>query len=449
MAIFSNLKGTFQSIFSLGTKGQQVQLIADGGVLKGTDANEINKQILRPEKTTFVYSGNPDGITPSECPCPVYCNPSGEWTRAIADDPDTLASAVVIKVDGNDLTICTGGRVDATTHGMVKGHYYFVSPSHAGVLISSDEITVYSNPIVFIDSDNTYLVGSWRPSARDIGILGIFSGGTRNYRSDYIFMASLGNAIRFNSLYQITSEAGGCGSTTRGIIAGGTPSTDIDVIQYLHFQSKENTVDFGDLLYTRSKVAGFSNATRGLFHGNRTGGYANDLDYITIATLGNASDFGNTIGYQIDRAGIASTTRGVIAGGVWTGGERTAIDYVTIATTGNALNFGNLVLGRHALAGVASATRGVFSSGNVVSMTDYITIASTGSATNFGANTFIGYIAGVTDSLKGVFSGMDSTTTVNALTYLMIASTGNVSDFGDLLVGNENSAGMSNGHGGL
>jgi len=165
MAIFSNLKGTFQSIFSLGAKGQQVQLIEDGGVLKGTDANETNKQILRPEKTTYVHTQVGAGAWGS-FPAPAYFS-GNDLCEAKADDPDTLASCVVIARDGDDFTICTQGRVDATTHGLTVGEYYFTSNRSAGKLMVDDRSSEISNPVLFVDSANSYIVLPYRAIRHD------------------------------------------------------------------------------------------------------------------------------------------------------------------------------------------------------------------------------------------------------------------------------------------
>ena len=84
----------------------------------------------------------------------------------------------------------------------------------------------------------------------------------------------------------------------RGIIAGGTDGSRLNLIEYLTIASSgTNVSDFGDL--TQRKDSGganghSSNQVRGLI----TGGYdgssiINNIDFITIATAGNAQDFGD------------------------------------------------------------------------------------------------------------------------------------------------------------
>jgi len=102
-------------------------------------------------------------------------------------------------------------------------------------------------------------------------------------------------------------------------------------------------------------------------------------------------------------------------------------------------SFGYQVLGFGAGAGGVSgfpAARGVFGGGRGAvggsnyNTIDYITIASTGDATDFGDLTLARQAsAGVNSLTRGVFGFGQGPT--NVLDYITIASTGNATDFGD------------------
>ena len=106
---------------------------------------------------------------------------------------------------------------------------------------------------------------------------------------DYITIASAGNATDFGNLNHATNNAGGCSSSTRGVISEGTGSNNR--ISYITIASTGNSSVFGTMTTTKNQVSGCSNATRGLF----VGGLTRPIDYITIGSLGNAADFGDLL----------------------------------------------------------------------------------------------------------------------------------------------------------
>jgi len=133
-------------------------------------------------------------------------------------------------------------------------------------------------------------------------------------------------------------------------------------------------------------------------------------------------------------------TRGVFGGGQ--PGSTPTIDYVNVSTTGDALDFGDLTYsdGFICKGGAASRVRGLFQGGRVaVNNIDGFTFASTGSSFDFG-NLTIGREdpAGVSNSTRGVFmaggqhpGSSPYTHYLNTIDYVTIASTGDASDFGD------------------
>jgi hypothetical protein len=302
-----------------------------------------------------------------------------------------------------------------------------------------------------------------------IGDLGVFAGGgtgTNTNIIDYVIITTLGNAIDFGDLSVPLFGAGGLGSNTRGIIAGGgnSANTGVNTIQYITYSSKGNTTNFGTLNSGArvNNTGTFSNSTRGIIGGGEgaapTYPLTNIIDYITIASIGNASDFGDLSGTRYTMGGTASSTRGVFAGGTVPGGKTNVIEYVTIATTGNATDFGDLTTVRSRVNNgqVSSGTRGVFAGGlNVSDLSsntiDFITIASAGDATDFGDLTAAtsSTLGSGSNSTRGVFSGGNIPSNSNVIQYITIATAGNAIDFGDLTLGRIYLGGLSNANGAL
>ena len=177
------------------------------------------------------------------------------------------------------------------------------------------------------------------------------SGSSHKKHIDYITIATAGNSADFGELTVQRPEAGGFGSSTRGICAGGydalSPFNAQDTIDYVTIATTGNATDFGNLTVARQASGSASSSTRGIIAGGYVGpnSYTNHIDYVTIASTGDATDFGDTV---TGRNGIfvgncSNQINGVFAGGTTANGVFTnTIDYVTIATTGNAQDFGDL-----------------------------------------------------------------------------------------------------------
>ena len=300
------------------------------------------------------------------------------------------------------------------------------------------------------------------------GDLGVFAGGLTPAKTnviDYVIITSLGNAIDFGDLNVAIHGAGGFGSNTRGIIAGGTNAADtgVNTIQYITYASKGNTTNFGTLSSgARVNSPGtFSNSTRGISGGGEGVGptypITNVVDFVTIATTGNATDFGDLLGATYALSGTASSTRGVFAGGNTPGGQTNVIQFVTIASIGNTTDFGDLTNARMRVNNgqVCSGTRGVFAGGRAgpaaSNTIDFITIASAGNATAFGdlTNVTDATLGSGSNTTRGVFGGNLTPTITNIISYITIATAGNAIDFGDLTISRAYVGGLSNANGAL
>ena len=239
----------------------------------------------------------------------------------------------------------------------------------------------------------------------------------------------------------------------RGLFAGAGPSFSKE-INYIQIQSQGNTTKFGDLTTALADVQGGSSSTRGLFGaggGSGSPGFVNTIEYVTIATTANATDFGDLNETTFQGAALANDTRYVYGGGT-TPTVKDVMDYVTISTAGNATDFGNLTVGRFALTAFSSPTRGIYAGGatpTIVNTIDYITIASAGNATDFGDVTSedTRNAMGASSSTRGVIAGGQTnapSTGTDAIDFLTIATTGNTTDFGNLTDGRRRGSGLSN-----
>ena len=296
------------------------------------------------------------------------------------------------------------------------------------------------------------------------GTRGIFSqgmtpGGSITGKTDYINIATTGDAAEFDDTNSIYAQ-GCCSDRTRGLFAGGaTPnSRDID---FVTIASTGTYADSGynltDAMYYYS--TGLSNSTRGVF----AGGFAPTLiavsEYVTIQSLGNAVNFGNLSASKFGMAAFASPTRGLFCGG-YTGAPANinVIDYITISSTGAAKDFGDLADDTNQAAGTSNSTRGIVFGGRYAptqNIIAYITIATLGNAMDFGdLNNIITRDGGATASpTRAVFAGGDDVVTpaneTNEIRYVSIATQGNSIDFGDLVQARNHMSGISSGHGGL
>ena len=164
---------------------------------------------------------------------------------------------------------------------------------------------------------------------------------------NYITMASASNATDWgHDRSPNASDPCAFADTTRGIVAGGETSSDINQMDYITIQTISATTDFGDLTVARRQLSGVANDTYGFAMGGYDGSYSNTIDYVTIQTTGNATDFGNlTQSRTAQNSACGDSTRAVLGGGS-TGSDVNTIDYFTMGTSGNASDFGDLTSAR-------------------------------------------------------------------------------------------------------
>ena len=294
---------------------------------------------------------------------------------------------------------------------------------------------------------------------------GIIAGGSpgadNNEQIEFLDIQSDGVVTEFGELTSARRGCGGCSSSTRGLIGGGTagnPSPSFtNSVEQIQLATTANGTTFGDLNSSTRNIAGVSNATRGLFAGGGDNPALIDvIDFFTIASAGNATDFGNLTDAKKGMSGVGSPTRGLFAGG-YNPSHTDDIDLVTIASAGNATDFGNLTLARAFCGGVSSPTRGVWGGGGVPSaksnVIDFVTIASAGNATDFGdlldqRNPDNSQIC---SHLRGLFVGGENPgpAACKLVDRITIATTGNATNFGDIRTSTSQSAGCSDSHGGL
>jgi hypothetical protein len=347
----------------------------------------------------------------------------------------------------NTFTVPVGGIVDRP------------SKANPGQLYYNKDFS----SIEFYDGDRWRQVDNTTQRGR-----GVFGGGFVGpnyvYTTDFVNIASTGNAQNFGTLTAINYRYGACSSSIRGLFGGGAnyPSTAVtNTIEYITIASEGNSIDFGDLSASGARTAVYacSSSTRGVFGG----GYGpspfpatNIIDYVQISTLGNALDFGDLINTVLNASGSCSSpTRGI-----WGGGSTptyiSTINAITISSTGNAVKFGDLNVIKGNGSALSSSTRGVFmggeysSPGGRINNIDYITISTFGNASYFGDLTTIrAYNATTSNSVRGISAGGVTPSTVNIIDFITIAATGNAQDFGDLVSTRYGLQGLSDSHGGL
>ena len=322
---------------------------------------------------------------------------------------------------------------------------------------------VYDGPIKHSTQGYMYFpTGITEERGKGRGIIAGGSPGTdNNEQIEFLDIQSDGVVTEFGELATARRGCGGCSSSTRGLIGGGTASnpspTFTNSMEFITIATTANGKDFGDLNNASRNIGGVSNQTRGLFAGGGDNPALIDvIDFFTIATSGNATDFGNLTDAKKGISGVGSPTRGLFGGG-YNPSHTDDIDFVTIATTGNATDFGNLKQARAFCGGVSSPTRGVWGGGGVPSAKtnriDFVTIASAGNATDFGdlldeRNPDNSQIC---SHIRGLFVGGENPgpSACKLVDRITIATTGNATNFGDIRTSTSQSAGCSDSHGGL
>jgi len=172
---------------------------------------------------------------------------------------------------------------------------------------------------------------------------GATSGDTVQNILEFVNIMTLGDTIDLGDLQTSRRANGALGSPVRGVVVAGCTPTIFGNIEFFAPQSRGNATNWGEMDRTRNLFA-FSNSTRGIIAGGTDGSRLNLIEYLTIASAGtNVSDFGDLTGTK-DGGGAnghsSNQVRGLITGGYDGSSIINNIDFINIATTGNALDFG-------------------------------------------------------------------------------------------------------------
>ena len=225
---------------------------------------------------------------------------------------------------------------------------------------------------------------------------GLFSGPQSPLSNviEFITFATQSNGTDFGDTTSARRSGAGAGNETRGLFAGGiveasSPYGGTNITDFVTIATAGNATDFGDLNTANEQAAPNADTTRVVIAGGTISGgnSVNNIDFFTIATTGNATDFGDmTTAHGAGAGGASSSTRGLIAGGV-SPSKLNTISFITIQTTGNSTDFGDLTSAKGYPSGMSNSTRGVFAGGyqpTQINAIDFVNIATTGNANDFG-----------------------------------------------------------------
>jgi len=375
-----------------------------------------------------------------------------------AGDSGTLSGEIVVG-SGQTITVGTAATTSQGTVDALKVYDMFQPPSggtnqrppaKTGALFYNFDFKT----IEFFDGDSWRQVDNTTRRGRGV-IGGGYVAPVRVSDIEFVEIMTLGNALSFGDLIQITAQPGPAADSTRGLFCGGMlASGNTNVIQYITIASSGNGIDFGDLTRGTNAPGALSSSTRCVTAGGSTPSASNVIDYFEIQTLGNALDFGDMTSTTAGGGGIPSPIRGVFSGGY--SGDRTRIDFITISSKGNATRFGELSQGRGGSSTGGNSVRGITACGDGgghKNTIDYITIASEGNAIDFGdtTQTHTEQMGSSCNSVRMLIAGGNSPgqQPMNDIDYITIATTGNGQDFGNLSRARRGPSSLSDSHGGL
>jgi len=327
-------------------------------------------------------------------------------------------------------------------------------PSSGSIRFNTD-----SNKLEIYNGEQWFEIDATSPELQTGGTRGLvgsdYASPSPNDNIDFMNMSTTGNAADFGNLSVARHGVSASSSRTRGIFLGGEEPSVSDVIDFVTIASQGNATDFGNISYNGHYSTSWSDGVRLVKAGGEAPSPAytiNSAEFITIASTGNALDFGDLTQKRRRAMAIGSPTRMLICGGYSSPATKDTIDFFTFSTTGNAADFGNLSEGKHTGGGSSNAVTGFVSDA-----TDYdkITIATLGNgiASGFDLSSTRTAFASMSSQTRAVFAGGYSPSSPyperNIIDYAEFASQGNFKDFGDLSTDFRNTAGLSNGHGGL
>ena len=275
-------------------------------------------------------------------------NPNTPKVMDTIDFVDINSEGVGVRFGSLTTTNSQSAAFASSTRGINAGGSTSAPGDNQTNIIEFVTIATEGNGTDFGDLDTTHrrLGGSGHSSQTR----GIITGGSGDSPGEtnviqFVTIATIGNATDFGDLLNPKDNMmSKNGSSTRMLICGGrdyTPSaTATNVIEFLTIATTGNSADFGDLTQTRFAGTGCGSATRGIIAGGQTPTYVNTIDFVTIASAGNATDFGDLISTTSFLAGASNSIKGIFAGGA-TPTKLSSISSIEIATTGNAVTFGD------------------------------------------------------------------------------------------------------------
>ena len=448
------------------TASNQTRALFYGGEVPGSNSNEVDSIQLATEGNASDHGDLTTAVG--------YAAATSNGTRALVAGGNTVINTIgfgSIAQTGNfadfgDLAESRNALVGvcSPTRAIFAGGTDGTSPSPA-YSTRIDFVTINStgNASDFGDlTGNSGYMATCQDKTKAFFIGGAVPGGGNaskiNTTTDFITIATTGNAQDFGNLTQATRVAASATDGRSGFTLGGANPSYNNVIQRFDMSSLGNMADYSDL----SRSVGDNKGACGSHDGIDYDGLHPQLPSVTympgsgrafiqggtgptaaiqehqIPTLGNTSSFGNLTVSRQDTAGFASFIRAYAAGGISPSFED-EIDYFFIASRGNAADFGNLSTGNRNPGGLSSATRGVTGGGSdssdITNVIEYITLGTTGNASDFGDLTVArGYVSAASSPTRGLFFGGSTSPYSNVIDYITIASTGNATDFGDLTV---------------
>ena len=331
-------------------------------------------------------------------------------------------------------------------------------PSYDTAPAGSIRFNTDSSKMEIYNGEQWWEIDATSPELQTGGTRGMVGGGyvtpSPSDAIDFFNLSTTGNGADFGNLSSGRGSASASSSRTRGIFLGGeTPSVN-NIIDFVTIASTGNATDFGDCIHNGTYNASWSDGTRLIKAGGEAPSPAyttNSAEFITIASTGNGLDFGDLSEKRRRAMAIGSPTRMLICGGYSSPANKDTIDFFTFSTQGNAADFGNLSEAKNTGGGSSNAVTGFVSDD-----TDYdkITIATLGNGLDTADLSLTRTAFGSTSSkIRAVFGGgylpASPSAAQNTLDYQQFASEGNFIDFGDLSTTLRNTAGLSNGHGGL
>jgi len=377
-----------------------------------------------------------------------------ENVNITAGDSGTLSGEIVVGA-GLTMTVGTAATASQGSVDSLKVSQMFQPPSGGtnqrppakpGAIFYNFDFKT----IEFFDGNSWRQVDNTTQSGRGLVIGGYTPSPAVVYKDVQTFnISTKGNSTYFGDTAMTSAyETAGFGSRTRAFNA--TDGSYTQQIDYYTLATQSNGIDFGNLTGTYGYGSAFSSQTRGVisagFHHPSPSSDVNVIDYVEMATTGNALDFGDHTNVGNTRAGLSDGVRGVWAGNGGSPSPSTEVQLNIISSKGNSVTYGDLShLGGSK--GASNSTRGII---NNIKGTEAYQLDSGGNSIPFGDLTTAAYQSNVCASqTRVVIAGGHTPTYLTSISFVTIATLGGAEDFGDLSRPTSSGAACSDCHGGL